>query len=99
MSQIKKHLEDISHARKYKKLLQHYYRAEPEVLKQRLVEILRATTFIDPTYNLSGMIVTILQELGVDCVNVVNTYKYPNKAAREAYLLVIIKPDGGVIIR
>ena len=97
--QIKKHLEDINHAQKHKQLLQEYYQAEPKMLKQRLAEILRATTLIDTTYNLSKMVITILQKLGVDCVYADDTYKYPGKAAREAYLLMITKPDGGVIIR
>ena len=96
-AQVKKYLEDIDRVRKYKQPLQEYYQTEPEMLKQRLVEILRTTTLIDPTYNLTRVLVTILQKLGVDCVYADNTYKYPNKAAWEAYLLVITNKKGVII--
>ena len=97
-AQVKKYLEDIDRVRKYKQPLQEYYQTEPEMLKQRLVEILRTTTLIDPTYNLTRVLVTILQKLGVDCVYADNTYKYPNKAAWEAYLLVITNEKGVIIL-
>ena len=97
--QVKKHLEDINHAEKYKQVLLDYYQTNKEMLKHRLVDILKTILVIDPTYNLLRISVTTLQKLGINCIYADNTYKYPNKAAWEAYILVITKPDGHVIIK
>ena len=45
--EVKKHLEDISRAEKYKSAMQKFYQEDPTGLKQRLVEILRMTTLLD----------------------------------------------------
>ena len=97
-AEVKKHLENISRAEKYRAALQKFYKEDPTGLKQRLVEILRITTLLDSERNLLRITVTTLQKLGLNCVYADGTYKYPGKAAREAYLLVITNKNG-VIIR
>ena len=96
-AEVKKHLENISQAEKYRAALQKFYQEDPSGLKQRLVEILRMTTMLDSTRNLLRITVTLLQKLGLNCIYVDGTYKYPGKAAREAYLLVITNKDGVII--
>ena len=96
-AEVKKHLENISQAEKYRAALQKFYQEDPLGLKQRLVEILRMTTMLDATRNLLKITVTTLQMLGLNCVYADGTYKYPGKAAREAYLLVITNKDGVII--
>lgn len=97
-AEVKKHLENISRAEKYRAALQKFYKEDPTGLKQRLVEILRITTLLDSERNLLRITVTTLQKLGLNCVYADGTYKYPGKVAREAYLLVITNKNG-VIIR
>lgn len=96
-AEVKKHLEDISRAEKYNVAFQKFYQEDPDKLKRRLVEILRMTMLLDSTRNLLRITVTVLQDLGVDCVYADGTYKYPGKAARETYLLVITNKEGVVI--
>lgn len=97
-AEVKKCLEDVSRAEKYRTVLQKFYQEEPDKLKQRLVEILRMTLLLDSTRNLLRITVTTLRKLGVDCVYADGTHKYPGLKGREAYLLVITNKDG-VIIR
>ena len=94
---MKKHLENISRAEKYKSAFQKFYQEDPTGLKQRLVEILRMTTLLDSDRNLLRITVTTLQKLGLNCIYADGTYKYPGKAAREAYLLVVTNKDGVII--
>lgn len=96
-AEVKKHLENISRAEKYRAALQKFYKENPTGLKQRLVEILRITTLLDSERNLLRITVTTLQKLGLNCVYADGTYKYPGKAAREAYLLVITNKNGVII--
>ena len=96
-AEVKKHLENISRAEKYRAALQKFYKEKPTGLKQRLVEILRITTLLDSERNLLRITVTTLQKLGLNCVYADGTYKYPGKAAREAYLLVITNKNGVII--
>lgn len=96
-AEVKKHLENISRAEKYRAALQKFYKEDPTGLKQRLVEILRITTLLDSERNLLRITVTTLQKLGLNCVYADGTYKYPGKVAREAYLLVITNKNGVVI--
>ena len=96
-AEVKKHLENISRAEKYRAALQKFYKEDPTGLKQRLVEILRITTLLDSERNLLRITVTTLQKLGLNCVYADGTYKYPGKVAREAYLLVIINKNGVII--
>lgn len=96
-AEVKKHLENISRAEKYRAALQKFYKEDPTGLKQRLVEILRITTLLDSERNLLRITVTTLQQLGLNCVYADGTYKYPGKVAREAYLLVIINKNGVII--
>ena len=96
-AEVKKHLENISQAEKYRAALQKFYQEDPSGLKQRLVEILRMTSILDSTRNLLRITVTMLQKLGLNCIYADGTYKYPGKAAREAYLLVITNKDGVII--
>ena len=96
-AEVKKLLEDISRAEKYRAALQKYYQEDSTELKQRLVEILRMTTLLDSDRNLLRIVVTTLQELGLNCVYADRTYKYPGKTAREAYLLVITNKNGVII--
>lgn len=96
-AEVKKHLENISRAEKYRAALQKFYKEDPTGLKQRLVEILRITTLLDSERNLLRITVTTLQKLGLNCVYADGTYKYPGKAAREAYLLVITNKNGVII--
>ena len=97
-AEVKKCLEDVNRAEKYRTVLQKFYQEEPDKLKQRLVEILRMTLLLDSTRNLLRITVTTLRKLGVDCVYADGTHKYPGLKGREAYLLVITNKDG-VIIR
>lgn len=96
-AEVKKHLENISRAEKYRAALQKFYKEDPTGLKQRLVEILRITILLDSERNLLRITVTTLQKLGLNCVYADGTYKYPGKVAREAYLLVITNKNGVVI--
>lgn len=96
-AEVKKHLENISRAEKYRAALQKFYKEKPTGLKQRLVEILRITTLLDSERNLLRITVTTLQKLGLNCVYADGTYKYPGKVAREAYLLVITNKNGVII--
>ena len=96
-AEVKKHLENISRAEKYRAALQKFYKENPTGLKQRLVEILRITTLLDSERNLLRITVTTLQKLGLNCVYADGTYKYPGKVAREAYLLVITNKNGVII--
>ena len=96
-AEVKRHLENISRAEKYRPMLQKFYQEDPANLKQRLLEILRMSILLDSTQNLLKITVTTLQKLGLDCVYADNTHKYPGKAARNAYLLVITNKDGVVI--
>ena len=96
-AEVKKHLENISRAEKYKSAFQKFYQEDPTGLKQRLVEILRMTTLLDSDRNLLRITVTTLQKLGLNCIYADGTYKYPGKAAREAYLLVVTNKDGVII--
>lgn len=96
-AEVKKHLENISRAEKYRAALQKFYKEDPTGLKQRLVEILRITTLLDSERNLLRITVTTLQKLGLNCVYADGTYKYPGKVAREAYLLVITNKNGVII--
>ncbi len=97
-AEVKNYLENISRAEKYRPMLQKFYQEDPANLKQRLLEILRTSMLLDSTQNLLKITVTTLQKLGLDCVYADNTHKYPGKAARNAYLLVITN-KGGVVIR
>ncbi|ADY37633.1 integrase family protein [Phocaeicola salanitronis DSM 18170] len=95
--EVKKYLENISRAEKYRAALQKFYQENPTGLKQRLMEILRMTTLLDSDWNLLRIVVTTLQELGLNCIYADGTHKYPGKAAREAYLLVITNKNGVII--
>ena len=96
-AEVKKLLEDVSRAEKYKATFLKFYQEEPDKLKQRLVEILRMTTLLDSTRNLLKITVTVLQKLGVDCVYANGTHKYPGLKGHEAYLLVITNEHGAII--
>ena len=98
-AQITKLLEDINRAEPYKEQFLHFYKSQPEELKAELIKILRATILIDPKLNVLKIVVTTLQQLGLNCLYAHKTYKYTSQYARDAYILVTVTPEGNTIIQ
>ncbi len=98
-AQITKFLEDINRAEPYKEQFLHFYKSQPEELKAELIKILRATILIDPKLNVLKIVVTTLQQLGLNCLYAHKTYKYTSQSARDAYILVTVTPEGNTIIQ
>lgn len=98
-AQITKLLEDINRAEPYKEQFLHFYKSQPEELKAELIKILRATILIDPKLNVLKIVVTTLQQLGLNCLYAHKTYKYTSQSARDAYILVTVTPEGNTIIQ
>ena len=98
-AQITKFLEDINRAEPYKEQFLHFHKSQPEELKAELIKILRATILIDPKLNVLKIVVTTLQQLGLNCLYAHKTYKYTSQSARDAYILVTVTPEGNTIIQ
>ena len=98
-AQITKLLEDINRAEPYKEQFLHFHKSQPEELKAELIKILRATILIDPKLNVLKIVVTTLQQLGLNCLYAHKTYKYTSQSARDAYILVTVTPEGNTIIQ
>ena len=98
-AQITKFIEDINRAEPYKEQFLHFYKSQPEELKAELIKILRATILIDPKLNVLKIVVTTLQQLGLNCLYAHKTYKYTSQSARDAYILVTVTPEGNTIIQ
>ena len=98
-AQITKFLEEINRAEPYKEQFLHFYKSQPEELKAELIKILRATILIDPKLNVLKIVVTTLQQLGLNCLYAHKTYKYTSQSARDAYILVTVTPEGNTIIQ
>ena len=98
-AQITKFLEDINRAEPYKEQFLHFYKSQPEELKAELIKILRATILLDPKLNVLKIVVTTLQQLGLNCLYAHKTYKYTSQSARDAYILVTVTPEGNTIIQ
>ena len=98
-AQITKFLEDINRAEPYKEQFLHFYKSQPKELKTELIKILRATILIDPKLNVLKIVVTTLQQLGLNCLYAHKTYKYTSQSARDAYILVTVTPEGNTIIQ
>lgn len=97
--QITKFLEDINRVEPYKEQFLDLYKSQPEKLKIELTKILRATILIDPKLNVLKIVLTTLQQLGLNCLYAHKTYKYTSRSAREAYILVTVTPEGNTIIQ
>lgn len=98
-AEINKYLEDINRVEQYKQQILKFFENTPEELKAKLIEILRITILLDPTLNTLKIVVTALQNLGLNCQYSHNTFKYAGKSAREAYILVTVTPNGDIIIK
>lgn len=98
-NEVKKYLEDISRIKDYNQQVLQLFNDDSYKMKERLIEILRSVMLLDPTHNTLKIVITTLQQLGLNCQYYNDTYKYKRKAAREAYILVIDMPNGKTVIQ
>ena len=98
-NEVKKYLEDISRIKDYNQQVLQLFNDDSYKMKERLIEILRSVMLLDPTHNTLKIVITTLQQLGLNCQYYNDTWKYKKKAAREAYILVVDMPNGKTIIQ
>lgn len=98
-NEVRKYLEDISRADRYKQAVLDFFNSNPQEMKTRLIEILDSIALLDSSHDCLKIAVTTLQKLGLNCQYSHNTYKYAGKSAREAYILVTVTPNGDIIIK
>lgn len=98
-NEVKKYLEDISRIKDYNLQVLQLFNDDSYKMKERLIEILRSVMLLDPTHNTLKIVITTLQQLGLNCQYYNDTYKYKRKSAREAYILVIDMPNGKTVIQ